>query len=678
MSYDYKKPFDNRLQILVVDKDGETSITPISGAKGTDVYSYLMSLETLSEKKEDYKKANREDLYKKLLEKQKEKIKEEQKKPESKLQFSIMNPYAMLHLTGGIDNSNNTTLIDKKGQAPWYETQNSINNQDIGYSKIPTTSRLIEWGKSDEKGRTPYLFQDFVFCKWWNKIPNNRLITLRRYPNPVLDNLNTPSDQLLDEEGKNLDLAIFPPLATAITYFGDDTGNSLKDILKFSTAYNWGSAKASVWDLSLSSGTQPSTNEQMTGALGAIGLQYGNNVAKAMNFMSVWSGDFNRVGFEEGKAGLPPDPYKDGPYENRIQGPVNRIDEVKKREPGLKFEMSGLKIKFNYVARPIGGINSKAIMLDILSNFMIMGSATAVFFGGGHRARIKGRRFPAGKNTAIQKMYQGNILGNDGAIATFGNSISNFADANGGFTGILSTMWDAAKGLMGDLLNSLGNPLGLATDSETKKGKQTAENFKSAVSEKMKTGMTIPYVQGMKALLTGDPVGEWHLTIGNPMNPIAMIGNLICTNLEIEIDEEAGLGPDDFPLGWTITVSLEHGMARDRDAIESMFNLGNGRIYELDDKFLGSADFVTSVDNETKDKSQGDSISKDLKNYVTTEIDTVGKQFKNKMVTNTQDNNKSISMNVDNINAIGFEDGKNITSRIPRVAITSFNAKKIK
>ena len=84
--------------------------------------------------------------------------------------------------------------------------------------------------------------------------------------------------------------------------------------------------------------------------------------------------------------------------------------------------------------------------------------------------------------------------------------------------------------------------------------------------------MTIPYIQGMRALLTGEPVGEWHLTIGNPMNPIAMIGNLICNNLEIEIDETAGLGPDDFPLGWSITVTLEHGMARDRDAIESMFN----------------------------------------------------------------------------------------------------------
>ena len=33
------------------------------------------------------------------------------------------------------------------------------------------------------------------------------------------------------------------------------------------------------------------------------------------------------------------DPYGSGePFENRIKGPVNRIDSVKKRKPGITFE----------------------------------------------------------------------------------------------------------------------------------------------------------------------------------------------------------------------------------------------------------------------------------------------------------------------------------------------------
>jgi len=40
-------------------------------------------------------------------------------------------------------------------------------------------------------------------------------------------------------------------------------------------------------------------------------------------------------------------------------------------------------------------------------------------------------------------------------------------------------------------------------------------------------------------------------------------------------------------------------MARDRDAIQSMFNRGMGRIYDLPDGFTGSADYETAVDSKT-------------------------------------------------------------------------------
>jgi len=108
---------------------------------------------------------------------------------------------------------------------------------------------------------------------------------------------------------------------------------------------------------------------------------------------------------------------------------------------------------------------------------------------------------------------------------------------------------------------------------------------------------SIPYLTGLKALLIGEPVGEWHLTIGNPLNPIAMIGNLICESIGVEFGNE--LGPDDFPLEVKITANMAHGMARDRDAIQSMFNRGMGRIYDLPDSLSGSADYETKVNNYT-------------------------------------------------------------------------------
>jgi len=108
----------------------------------------------------------------------------------------------------------------------------------------------------------------------------------------------------------------------------------------------------------------------------------------------------------------------------------------------------------------------------------------------------------------------------------------------------------------------------------------------------------------MKGLLVGEPVGEWHLTVGNPLNPIMVIGNLICKNAKFTWDEE--LGPDNFPTGFEVEYTLEHGMARDSDAIQSMFNRGMGKYYTLPDYMTLSSERTTYVDEYTKDRSPGD------------------------------------------------------------------------
>ena len=35
----------------------------------------------------------------------------------------------------------------------------------------------------------PYYWKDFIYCKYYGTIPNNRLITLRRFPYPCTDNI---------------------------------------------------------------------------------------------------------------------------------------------------------------------------------------------------------------------------------------------------------------------------------------------------------------------------------------------------------------------------------------------------------------------------------------------------------------------------------------------------------
>lgn len=197
--------------------------------------------------------------------------------------------------------------------------------------------------------------------------------------------------------------------------------------------------------------------------------------------------------------------------------------------------------------------------------------------------------------------------------------------------------------------------------SEILKPSSSSQGVAKVVGERLRTQLgTYPYLTGMKALFTGQPVGDWHLTIGNPMNPIAMIGNLICDNVEVQFGDE--LGPDDFPLEFTVTISLKHGMPRDRDSIEAMFNRGAGRIYDISDDFNSSADSETAVDTgtggtlkTTTDWKAKTKTGPRMKNLTITPgyaSYANGKAFSNENV---------MTGNIDNLNSIaslGFKNGE--------------------
>jgi hypothetical protein len=489
---------------------------------------------------------------------------------------ALMNTYALTKLYGS---NGGQYLINQKGKRKWYE----IGDADkLSYAMNPTTSSIILWGNEDPYGRLPFHFSDFAFCKHWTKIANNRLLVLRRYPAPILDNLNFIGMDGDDPNSTTATLSL-PPMATAIGYFGDGTDNDFTKILKFTTGMNWDEAKADIWKV-----TSTATPDNEAGPAGLPMLKMFGGIGGIAKTLSVGAGTNNNNAVLN-KGNIPPDPYTDGPYENRILGPVNRINTVKKRAPGLKFEMGGLDIKFTYEARPMGGINTKAVILDILSNFLVMGSARATFFGGQHRFMSKPIKYPfAGGAEGMKAWYSGNPLKwGQSAVSQFSNQGST----------VLSGIMDMFKNILGQITGGGGFEGIMKTvfDKNSVSGRMI-QNYAAE-----KSSGEIPYLQGFKALLTGEPVGEWHLTVGNPFNPMAMIGNLICTGVEVEWGNE--LGPDDFPLEITFTVKLEHGMPRDADAISSMFNRGMGRIYDLPDDFKGSADYQTTVDKYTQQKN---------------------------------------------------------------------------
>lgn len=549
--------------------------------------------------------------------------------------FSVIHPYALLRLYGSstissatkitqdssgfsnLEETSGSNVFDESNKRKWYEVNGK--SESINYAKNPTTLDIINFGMQDSRGRFPYAFTDFVYCKYWNKIQNNRMITLRRYPNPVTDNVEpnnfvSGSDNITTQidasSGNSAETTVaslpspFPspapysPLVTAVTYFGEGTGNTLSDLLKFTIGYNWGDVTSDVW---ISSSTQTEASE-MINSNGWLSSGIGK-MAEILGVLGDLKGTqkidpINAVGW-------PPDPYaQGGAYENRIIGPINVINSVKRRERGLKFTQDNLSVTFEYVARPIAGINNKAIMLDLFANMMAMTGSSGQFFGGARRYRQEHPAIYPWRNLSEwNKLYSGRLFGKDGMFNSMFRRVFN-SDNFSFIGGIVKDLLDGVCQMAKDLVSSV---TGSGKDeSEEAKEKRSKSSFYlekltgtagRALAAKWVKGTNAPWLTSAHALLTGDPVGDWHLTIGNPLNPIAMIGNLIVEDAEYEFSNE--LGPDDFPISFKCTVHLKHGMGRDKDATESMFNRGAGRIYILSDKFKSSADYETTVDNVT-------------------------------------------------------------------------------
>lgn len=541
---------------------------------------------------------------------------------------SFIHPYALVKLAGAHGSPNVVAKFftyDRYNKRRFYEIDGDSEFSG-NYSKTPTTTTLIKWGNESERGKTPYSFQDFVFCKWWNRIENNRLITLRRYAAPVTDNIEF-ADYVVSEAASTGDdrgtyqatvkkgnrevvknysgrnsTNPWTPLATAVTYFGEGTGNNLSDIMAFSAHYNWADIKAEKSPIDITAQQNDAGNDLVSNDFSGISSGLGT-IAKFMGFLGEATGG-KAINLDGAPNNVPPDPYKNGPYENRILGPVNVIMNTVRRERGLEFKQDGLKITFDYIARPIAGINSKAVLLDLMSNILVLTYSSGSWFGGMWRYRTEGPAvYPWKYGDAMNKLYRGEILGNNGAVMTLTKHV--FSDGKDYLSSFLP---DAAKFISNLFKGAIDSIYGMVTGNNKKTekasvefqnalGTGTAKAIQKVIAAKAMKGTTVPYIQGQRALLTGDPVGDWHLTIGNPLNPIAMIGNLIVKNVRFKWSNE--LGPDDFPIGFTAEITLDHGLGRDRDAIESMFNRGFGRIYTLSKGFRSSADGETKVDEYT-------------------------------------------------------------------------------
>tara|TARA_R110000803_G_scaffold59157_3_gene117565 strand:+ start:2725 stop:4509 length:1785 start_codon:yes stop_codon:yes gene_type:complete len=447
---------------------------------------------------------------------------------------SIANRYALFNfqgLHGNLSTEQGANYHDSPSN-PLMGGEQDAKNVSIGKIKL----------FFDEKyPKISYQESDFLYGKYFKKIPVNHLITLRRFPTPVADNIYSYNVRTKGETEATDATQVAG--VTAVTYLGETAGNKLSEILKFSFGLKFKDLESKMEEIDTSSsGGGGYTKQPFYSKLGGIGK------AVADTAKGVTPGAKFRA---QNGAGSSTADQLGTTYANFVLGPINVVDTTKIRDRGLNFS-NDVKLQFEYELKSLSYVNPKIAMIDIISNMLTMTTNNAQFFGGGHRY-YGSAGFVASQFGDPNKLRNGDFSGYMGSLV---DSISNasqtlFGDSNGDFSA--NSILDGAKKIGKTMLgNALGDFLGGQVGGPT--------------------GTT-----ATRTFISGEPTGDWHITIGNPLNPIVMMGNMICDNSIMTLG--AGLGYDDFPMEVKFEIDLKHGKPRDKGDIENMFNAGQGRIY---------------------------------------------------------------------------------------------------
>ena len=488
------------------------------------------------------------------------------------------------------DNANSSTQADTSSETQttketWTKMEVNLapqsKNIDLSDCSIDTlvklsekraTSLVGENSAISELGVAKYRYIDFMFCRDLGKIPNNHLLTLRKFTRPVGDNINTrlPKSDTPYNFNQSMDVG------RLVTWFGNGD-NKLEDIIKYNYVATFKQFDSKIQEV------DSHEDDESTGIIGKIVNTINPRYNQAMslgrtgshNFISQLGGRYLSTSFANFARGGQYERHEIfTPYDhNKVYEPKNTIQSTHVYEGKLTFSQE-FTIKFSYKLRAYDNINPRAAFLDLIGNILAVTYRSGTFWGGS-------RMFRGAPPNKVGTAKVNAFL--DRTFDTLGGIGNNLLSGNLDIGGTLGSIWGAVKQIASDAFNTAKS---LALGNTSTKGKSPLQvigaivkhtGLWSGVQGMIKNGLGRPAVYALDSLLTGDNVGLWHLTIGNPRNPIMSIGNLIID--KSEITQSGPLGLDDFPTDLMVSVSLKHGRPRDSAEIQKMYTKGSGPIY---------------------------------------------------------------------------------------------------
>lgn len=497
---------------------------------------------------------------------------------------SLFNPYHALPVYGIMENVPlmDGTFLSKHDKAEIAKLDDCSIRELVNLSSV----------RKSILGNARYRYADFMYCKDLGKISNNHMITLRKFAIPVGDNIFRSTVAKTAGEGKDDPMSSIGDVGRMITWFDTDD-NKLSDIMSYEYEASWKKLDAKIQQL------DSQEDDEGRGIAGKIinnlspgynlqssrGINSGGLLGQLMNSMGIGA---NSHEYQHNDVALGRN------YDNnKVYTPRDTIQDTHIYEGKLTFKHE-FTLNFSYKLRAYDNINPKSAFLDLLGNILTVTYRKGTFWGG--KSEVLGAK----PNKAGWQKYN-NVLkglsdaGGDlwknifhlegantdgllGALSQFGSSLLDIVKGAGmDIGGAASSAMQTAKDFLSGNITA-GEVMGKVKTSVQAGAQKAADlNLGQVMMGSIKNKLGRPALYAFDSLLTGAKVGLWHVTIGNPKNPIATFGNLIMTNAKIT--HSGPLGFDDFPTDLHVSVTLKHAMSRDATEISKMYTKGQNGIY---------------------------------------------------------------------------------------------------
>lgn len=383
---------------------------------------------------------------------------------------------------------------------------------------------------------TKISYADFLYCKKLGAYPNNRLVIVRRFFQPVDDNLFDSKFANTQQNPMSVMVNWFDEFPFEIQY-GEDWIDHTNGILEeFSNTIS-----------SLTPTKKANTITNIANFFKGSQVVPGS---PGMDLASPWLKtlwyQFIDQLYQNSGSQIPPN------FKNVLtEANPNKIRQAVIKT-GLNFTIN-FNMSFTYVMRYLNGIDPHLAMHNIIANAVRMGTSTSVSI------------FP--KSTQFVPQFVTNL--NQGRVI----------DA-------LGLVFENVSKYLNTLYKKAADTVKNTSVKDIQEAAQTVsidDIFNKVNTSSYSRLLFSLYRFQLTAAVQADmglPSGSWHITVGNPFNPIASVGDMVINRsggMTMKFNNE--LSYDDKPTEVTFSLSLKNARPRGAQEIEQIFNAGKGRIY---------------------------------------------------------------------------------------------------